>query len=116
MKVWIDAQLPPALARMLSQREGIEALHVSELGLVDSKDRAIFLAARAAEAVLVTKDSDFVHLLDHHGPPPRVLWITLGNVRNSELTQALDRRWAQVMAHFEAGEPLVELGMAQDEG
>ena len=63
---------------------------------------------------MITKDSDFVHLLERHGPPPRILWITLGNIRNVELTQTLEKRWEQVRAHFESGESLVELGRIPD--
>jgi predicted nuclease of predicted toxin-antitoxin system len=110
VRVWVDAQLPPALARSVSQSFGVEALHVSELRLVSGKDEAIFLAARAAGAIVTTKDSDFVRLLERHGPPPKILWITLGNLRNVELTESLEKRWERVMAHFEAGESLVELG------
>ncbi len=116
MKVWIDAQLPPSLARVLSQKFGVEATHLIELGLAGSKDEAIYIAARAAKAIVVTKDSDFVRLLEQHGPPPRVLWITLGNVSNRELARVLERRWERVCAHFESGEPLVELGGSQDSG
>lgn len=116
MKVWIDAQLPPSLARVMSREFGVEATHLIELGLAGGKDEAVYLAARAAGAIVVTKDSDFVRLLERHGPPPRILWITLGNVRNRELAQALERRWEAVRAHFESGEPLVELGRSQDRG
>lgn len=73
MKVWIDAQLPPSLARVLSREFSIEASHVLDLGLAGSKDEAIFLAARAAGVIVVTKDSDFVHLLERYGPPPKIL-------------------------------------------
>lgn len=65
---------------------------------------------------MVTKDSDFVRLLERHGPPPKILWITLGNVRNRELAQVVEQRWERVRAHFESGEPLVELGRSQDKG
>jgi hypothetical protein len=41
---------------------------------------------RAAEAsVVVTKDEDFVRLLERHGPPPQIVWVTCGNVRNAAL-------------------------------
>ncbi|MEO6709719.1 MAG: DUF5615 family PIN-like protein [Planctomycetota bacterium] len=110
MKVWIDAQLPPSLVRVLSRQTGVEAKHLFDLGLGRSKDEAIYSAARAADVILVSKDFDFVRLLERLGPPPRILWITLGNVRNRELAQTLELRWEKVLAHFESGEPLVELG------
>lgn len=112
MLVWIDAQLPPQLATSLRRAFSVDAHHVHELGFVGAKDESIFGAAREANAIVVTKDSDFVRLLERSGPPPRVLWITLGNVSNAELWQTVERNWGFVCAHFDAGEPLVEIGRA----
>lgn len=112
MRVWIDAQLPPSLARRLSEMPGVEAQHVFEAGLVRATDEAIYQAARAAKAIVITKDSDFVKLLERHGPPPQVLWITLGNVGNTELWRTLESHWPRIRKHFEADEPLVEIGPA----
>ena len=112
MKVWIDAQLPPVLARQLSDSFGVDAQHVFELGFVRSKDAEIHRAAAAAGAIMVTKDSDFVKLLEQFGHPPQILWITLGNVSNAELWRTISSNWARIRAHFEAGEPLVEIGPA----
>ena len=110
MEVWIDAQLPPALATSLRRVFAVEARHVLDLGLVNASDEKIFQAARATDAIVITKDSDFVRLQDREGPPPRVLWLTVGNVPNAELWRILEGNWARVMAHFDAGEPLVEVG------
>jgi predicted nuclease of predicted toxin-antitoxin system len=65
--VWIDAQLPPALARWLQTEQGTSAHHVEELGLHRARDTEIFAAARAAAdpVVVVTKDGDFAKLLGH---------------------------------------------------
>lgn len=79
MTLWLDAQLSPFLAPWLTATLGVEARAVRELGLRDAKDREIFLAAREANAVIVSKDSDFLRLLDRLGPPPQILWLTLGN-------------------------------------
>ncbi len=100
----------------MNRKFEIEAAHLIELGMAGSKDEAIFHAARLADAIVVTKDSDFVLLLERHGPPPKILWVTLGNVRNRELAQALEVCWDKVRAHFESGEPLVELGRGQYRG
>ncbi len=51
----------------------MEAKPVRELGLRDAKDREIFLGAREAGAVVLTKDSNFVLLLEQLGPPPQIL-------------------------------------------
>ena len=73
---WIDAQLSPALVPWLGSTFEISALALRDLGLRDATDREIFLAARREGAIVVTKDGDFVRLLEDLGPPPQVIWIT----------------------------------------
>ena len=109
MKVWIDAQLSPRLAPWLHSTFSVEAKPVRELGLRDAPDEKIFMAARAEDAVVMTKDVDFVDLLRHHGPPPRILWITCGNTSNEALQKILSRAWKSAAAHFEHGDSLVEI-------
>jgi len=46
MTIWLDAQLSPAIAPWISAQFSMTALAVRELGLRDSKDREIFLAAK----------------------------------------------------------------------
>ena len=54
MKVRIDAQLSPGLARWLSDHQAVEAFSARWLGLHDATDAAIFDAARRANAVVMT--------------------------------------------------------------
>lgn len=56
MTFWLDAQLPPALARYLIESFGVEAQPLRALGLRDATDREIFDAARRAQVAIVTKD------------------------------------------------------------
>ncbi len=65
------------------------AIAVRNRGLRDATDGAIFDAAREASAILVSKDSDFVELVLRHGPPPRLIWLTCGNLSNSALQAVL---------------------------
>ncbi len=109
MIVWIDAQLSPALADWMTAELGIEAHALRDLGLRDAADREIFDLARAADAVIFTKDSDFLPLLEQHGPPPRVLWLTIGNTSNARVREVLIARWARVSELFDSGEVLVEI-------
>lgn len=37
----------------------------------------------------MTKDSDFVLLLDKLGAPPQVIWVTCGNTSNARLKEVL---------------------------
>lgn len=69
MIIWIDAQFSPAIAKWLAKTFSIEAVAVRDLHLREAKDREIFDAARQSNAVVMTKDSDFVLLLEQNGPP-----------------------------------------------
>ena len=64
MILWVDAQLSPALAPWITQQFGIEAYSAKSLGYRDATDWAIFQTAREAGVAVITKDADFVHLLD----------------------------------------------------
>jgi len=85
-------------------------LHVQDVGLLEADDAVIFEAARVGgAAVVVTKDEDFVQLVERHGPPPQVVWVTCGNVRNAELRRIVLEAWPQVATLLAAGEPLIEV-------
>ncbi len=109
--VWVDAQLPPALAHWLRTTHAIDARHVAEVDQLGADDSAIFAAARAGRAaVVVTKDDDFVELVERLGPPPQIVWVTCGNVKNAELRAIVLEAWPRVAELLAGGEPLVELG------
>ena len=85
MNIWLDAQLPPTLANWLTDNFDLEAAALRDLELRDAKDTEIFEAARAANVVIMTKDSDFIDLVCRLGSPPQILWLTCGNVTNRNL-------------------------------
>lgn len=60
MRFVVDAQLPPALARLIAA-QGHHAEHVAEIGLRDGEDSFIWRYALDQQAVIVTKDEDFPH-------------------------------------------------------
>lgn len=107
--IWLDAHLAPALAAWIVQSCGQPAAHLRELGLRDAKDREIFAAARAANAVLLTKDADFVDLVRRLGPPPAIVWLTCGNTSNLALRELLRTMLPRALALIESGETLVEI-------
>jgi len=109
VELWVDAQLAPGIATWLSAVFCVTARALRELGLRDARDRDIFLAARAAGATVLTKDADFVRLLEQLGPPPAVLWLTLGNTSNERLRSVLAHHWPRIRLALDAGEALVEI-------
>lgn len=109
MKIWIDAQLSPDIAKWIRFRFAIETVPVRELGLRDAKDIEIFRAARQEGIVVLSKDGDFPHLLSQHGPPPKVLWLTCGNTSNARLQEILAHSLTKALALLEEGEDLVQI-------
>lgn len=79
MTIWVDAHLSPAIATWISTTLEIEAVALRDLGLRDAEDTEIFQVAKAQRAILMTKDSDFVDLVERLGSPPQIIWLTCGN-------------------------------------
>lgn len=109
MLIWIDEHLSRRLIPWLKEEFGVDAAHVSELGLSNAPDPQIFARARAENAILLTKDFDFIALVERLGPPPRLIWLTTGNSSTAFLKTLLKRRFSEIKAAFEAGETIVEV-------
>ena len=109
MRLWLDNQLPPALAPWMRALLSVECIPIRDLNLQRAADLAVFLAARDAQVVVMTKDGDFVNLLDQHGAPPQVIWVTCGNTSNARLRRLIEAAWPVMLPMLERGEALVEL-------
>lgn len=109
MTIWIDAQLSPAIANWINENFSIQAIAVRDLGLRDAEDEEIFLEAKNANAVVMTKDSDFLTLLDRFGIPPQVIWLTCGNTSNARLKEILMATLNEAIELLENGEEVVEI-------
>lgn len=110
MTIWIDAQLSPSLARWISRHfEDLEAIAVRDLGLRDAEDKDIFEAARAARAIVMSKDGDFATMIERFGPPPQVIWVRTGNTSKAAMRKILSAKLGEVLGFLRAGEPLVEI-------
>jgi predicted nuclease of predicted toxin-antitoxin system len=109
MTIWIDAQLSPAIAVWINQNFAVNAIAVRDLGLRDAEDDEIFLAAKKANAIVMTKDSDFLFLLDRFGVPPQIIWLTCGNTSNARLKEILTLTLENAIQFLENGEEIVEI-------
>jgi predicted nuclease of predicted toxin-antitoxin system len=108
MRFLVDAPLPPALARWLASR-GHPTEHVSERNLAAAKDRAVWDYALSTDAVIITKEEDFVlrRALVRRGPP--IVWIRLGNTRKRELLAWFDVQLPQILQALTRVETLIEV-------
>ena len=109
MKFWLNANLSPQLARWIGANFECECKTIKELGLRDVADSVLFAAARKAEAIVITKDSDFREMVLRLGAPPQVLWLTTGNTSTSYLIGVLNNALPEAIKHLAAGAPLVEI-------
>jgi predicted nuclease of predicted toxin-antitoxin system len=110
MEIWIDAQLSPAVALWInSYFKGVKAQSMRALGLRDADDITIFMAAKKKNAVLMSKDIDFVTLLERLGPPPQIIWIKVGNTSNSRMREILIKHFSTIKEMLIKGEQLIEI-------
>jgi predicted nuclease of predicted toxin-antitoxin system len=104
----VDNQLPPALARFISEDLRGEAVHVMDVGLRNKTDADVWAYASENDFVLISKDEDFVTLYSRI-PSARLLWLRLGNCRRVFLLKVFEEQWHRILELFENGERFVEL-------
>ena len=76
MRFIVDKQLPVALARFLDSR-GHPTQHVSDLEMDQAKDSYIWEQAAKNQAIVVSKDEDFLHLATRADDNGKFLWVRL---------------------------------------
>jgi predicted nuclease of predicted toxin-antitoxin system len=104
----VDAQLPPALARWLTQ-QGHTAEHVFDVGMVEADDRAVWAYAVTVGAVIVTKDEDFAARRARTASGPSIVWIRVGNTSRRDLLTWFRFRLSAIVEALARGEVLVEI-------
>jgi len=96
MKFLVDAQLPIRLARFL-QSAGYDTVHTRDLPQQNATpDSIVNTISIQQERVVITKDADFVQSFLIQKQPYKLLLITTGNIKNSDL-EAL---FAQSLPHL----------------
>ena len=85
MKFIVDAQLPTRLAQLL-ETSGHDTIHTSNLPQQNATpDSVINTLSIQQERVVITKDSDFVDSFLAIQQPYKLLLVSTGNIKNSEL-------------------------------
>ncbi|WP_205624343.1 DUF5615 family PIN-like protein [Dyadobacter crusticola] len=88
----LDAHLSPGLAPWIVSNFDLECSSTQFLNHRHSPDNDIFFRARALNAIVITKDEDFVKLLDRYGSPTKVIWLTCGNTSKMRLKEILSAK------------------------
>jgi len=85
MKFLVDAQLPRRLAALLVQA-GHDAIHTLDLPLGNrTTDTVINHLSLNEQRAVVTKDADFIDSFLLRQEPWKLLLVSTGNIRNTEL-------------------------------
>jgi len=93
----------------LCQEFQIDCVALLELKEESLKDEEIFERARREEAVVITKDFDFVNLVTSRGAHPQVLMLSVGNCTNKDLVQILKENFGAALKLLQEGEEVVEI-------
>lgn len=108
MRFIVDAQLPPALARLLTTL-GHDARHVVDIGLRDAEDSSIWTWALRHDAVILTKDEDFRHRTRQSRHAPAVVWLRMGNTSRASLLRWFEVILPQILNLLQQGDRFVEV-------
>ncbi len=96
MRLLFDANLSPKLVRRLAELFP-DSTHVFETGMAQfTSDETIWEYARTNGFVIVTADSDFLHLAETHGAPPQVVRLENCNYRTSQVEDLLRRNAVRI--------------------
>lgn len=98
MKLLLDENLSPKLAaRLQAQFPG--SSQVELLGLKGQPDEVVWEYARLHGFIIVSKDNDFRQKAFLFGPPPKVIWLSIGNA-GTGLIEALLKRNSERIRQF----------------
>jgi predicted nuclease of predicted toxin-antitoxin system len=78
VKLHFNENLSPRLVGELSSLWP-GSTHIEQLGMRGANDAAIWAHARDGNFIIVSKDDDFRSLALVRGPPPKVIWLQIGN-------------------------------------
>lgn len=108
MRFLVDAQLPPALVRLLREH-GHEAEHVTDIGPGDAPDQDLWQYALDHSAAIVTKDEDFSNMVARGDTAPAVVWVRVGNTRRAVLLAWFEPLIDQIVRQIAEGQRLIEI-------
>jgi predicted nuclease of predicted toxin-antitoxin system len=81
-----------------------ESSHVAALALETASDREVWDYAGSNDFAIVSKDSDFRQLAFLLGPPPKSIWLRVGNESTSAIARLLTDSVRDIEEFAESGE------------
>ena len=97
MSLLFDQNLSRRLVGLLAvEYPGSE--HVEYAGLLGADDNTVWHYAALHDLIVVSKDADFGQLASSRGPPPKVIWLRVGNGPTAAVAALLRGGLAEVRA------------------
>ena len=112
IRLLFDENLSAALVQRLATAYP-GSLHVRDLGQGGASDAKVWTLAKEHQAILVSRDDDFRAMAVLVGPPPKVVWLNVGNVRTEQvatLLEASQRALERLVANDEESYLVLSLG------
>lgn len=88
MKLLFDQNISYKILKLILD-DFPESTTIKNCNLIDQSDKVIWDFAKANNFTIVTQDSDFNDFNLLYGFPPKIIWIRLGNIQTSTLSQVL---------------------------
>jgi predicted nuclease of predicted toxin-antitoxin system len=101
----VDEKLPRALARWIAD-QGHEAHHAFDLAMSSAFDVEIARQAADTDAVIVSKDEDFVTLSRRN---EGLIWLRFGNRPRAMMPARFAQAWPAILERLQSDERLVEV-------
>lgn len=104
----IDENLSWRLIRLMSDEfPGIQ--HVNQCNLERADDHAVWAFAKTNQLALLSKDDDMRELVQANGPPPKLVWLKLGNVSTSEIARTLKAHAPEIRGFLSGEQDILEI-------
>jgi len=100
VKLLLDENLSPRLVELLAE-DFPDSTHIERLRMRGAADAAIWDYAREQGFTIVSKDNDFRQYAFLHGPPPKVVWLSVGNAGTTAIANLL-RSQAGIVRTFDS--------------
>lgn len=100
MKLLFDENLSHKLARLLEDLFP-NSIHVRDVGLKAADDPLVWEYAKDNGLILVSKDADMHQRSFLFGPPPKVVWVRLGNCSTSDVERLLRQNVSTINVFFD---------------
>lgn len=81
-EIWTDTNISPIIAKWISEYTSLKTKSSFSLNLHLVEDKMIHeMAQLYGNVIIISKDSDFIELIDWYGSPPKLFSLNLETVQ-----------------------------------